>query len=339
MCARIVVGMSRSSAIRLLGTSSRPVINKSGIQAPHVATIGESGGLLQWHIRDWVDAHGDVGEPEEQAKSLGYLVAALSVANAFDLHFENFIITGRTVIPLDLECLLYPFDSVVQALDPEYLGMFTTRYSGTALLGQTSFTFWSDPNVQDGKVVMQTRSVRREHVLYRNPASPESLIDHLESFRSGFGEGVADAPALVEHIGTVIARGPFLTRKLFRPTKFYRVLQSELMLHDPNMWRGILASRLRFAGHPCLHAYLSIENNEAYELSRLGTPIFHVEVSSGRLYSNLKETRQAFSPPPLDVWKKKTSYLSPAALVRLRDRIENLVRNCAATHGRSSTLS
>lgn len=265
---------------------------------------------LGWHVREWVVPASAGSDPKAQAHALGELLAVAFHLNLVDLHHENYVVTNRSVVPIDVECTLYAHTSTPLSLDFEMIG-FANRWLGVdPVNGKTQFRRYAAPFVERDAVSFIETAETAHHVLRNRQGSILSLGLHLrellEGFRHANGVMFGSVRPLVE---AHCSQGDWLTRYLFRPTAFYRVMLSELQLHPSSSKTTISAERFKFAGKPHCWVNVPIAHYERSQLFKHNIPLFHVGAISGELHCAYSRTPFSLPCSPLAIWRKKQRIL------------------------------
>lgn len=258
-----------------------------------------------WNLRPWLDYSANQTSPEDQANSLGRVAAFSALFNVSDLHFENVLLNEGRYVPIDIECAISALDTTQQSFSWDFLSPVGFSNLRNPLFGRSLFDYFDDPFIQGEKISIVRKKRRTEHLARGRNGRPISLRRYKPAVMQGFADGL-DQLRSKNFPEAALARAQFhqpLTRKIFRPTRFYRVLISELMLNDPVNWRRIIINRLKLAGGAS--TIKDLFNCELTALLDLNIPIFHVNVHSGRVFSNYTETNVFASVAPIRLWQTK----------------------------------
>lgn len=296
---------------------------KQNIRPEILSKDGESWG---WYLRSWVSPVRQGGDPGSQAFGLGVLCGLALYLNIVDLHFENYIITKDSAIPIDVECTLYQFPNVLSSFDVDFIGM-VGPFGSDDVNGNTTFRQFSEPFIKNEHICFVREKKFTEHVLRDSEGRVCRLCDYLPSFTTGFREAVVHAKTMTSCIHDIVGKSDWLSRKLFRPTRFYRVLLSEMILYGSTLRNDILRCRMKFAGNPASFPSLPLFGWELKQLMSGNIPIFHLQAQSGTVWSEFRRTKTTVSTSPLSVWLEKVRLLTAkrveACLTRLVTKIQS----------------
>jgi hypothetical protein len=293
----------------------------SELCAAEISAVPLSDGDCGWYMRPWVRAAGrGGGDPRAQAEALGVMLALGFFFNISDLHHENYIVTDSGALPIDLECTLSAHPNAAWGFDWRLLGFASTPVQIKAVQGESHFAKYSACRVEDEEISFREKYVSHEHLLRDEDGRPRSILLNIEELRDGYRRAVDWSVKYGADIAREYSRRDWLTRKLYRPTSVYRLILSELSLQPREAASTILRSRMQFIGHPTTFPALPIVHWESHQLRAGNIPIFHVSVSSGRVFQNYQETSLIATPPPMAVWEAKVRSASSKIANRFLER-------------------
>jgi hypothetical protein len=264
-----------------------------------------------WYLRPWVSAATIRQVPDGQAFGLGMLCGLAVFLNIVDLHFENYVITNDTAMPIDIECMLYHFPNTSRSFDVDTIGMVGPDLGSRAVNGGGTFKQFCEPYVSDDRIHFSRYNQYSEHIIQDHLGQPRGLHEYLQPYSEGFRATISYLKSTLGAIEDIAARSDWLSRKIFRPTRFYRLVMTELQLYGPTMKQEILGQRIRFAGSDS-HSFplLPLHEWERSQLTSGNVPVFHTGVATGAIHSGYKQTKNVLTDSPLSLWRRKVRWLT-----------------------------
>ncbi|MBB3428840.1 MULTISPECIES: DUF4135 domain-containing protein [Rhizobium] len=304
-----------------------------------VASLTRDETEFGWFSRTWI-REGDRGDPKRQAYGLGFLAAIVFYFNIFDIDYENYIMTPAGSIPIDLECFLYPLDNRAFSFSADFVAISNSVIGVDASNGRSIFSEYSDLHLSQNGFEIVRDVPRTEHPIRDEQGNIARVADYIREFSDGYNDTIRALIRNNERNAAILESLKLRSRKLFRPTSFYKLLVEEMSAYGVGLMREVFRGRIKIAGTPPTFPTIPITDWEFAQLSAGNIPIFHVDIHNCQIYSNYRPTRHAWFKSPFSQWREKILMLNePRISTTLRMMVNRLVSADDGGHSRRAIPS